>query len=68
MSRDIDRGEHGEESVVSRAGPTEATVIPSPAKVSRRGRGSLKGQLHMTDDWDAPEVNDAVAGDFGLLP
>ncbi|GAB3886908.1 type II toxin-antitoxin system Phd/YefM family antitoxin [Microbispora bryophytorum] len=68
LSRIIDRVEHGEEVVISRAGRPVAKVIPFPTKVSRRGRGSLKGQLHMADDWDSPEVNDAIARDFGLLP
>jgi hypothetical protein len=36
--------------------------------VNRRGRGSLRGTLVMTEDWDSDEVNDAIAADFGQLP
>ncbi|MBP2705990.1 type II toxin-antitoxin system Phd/YefM family antitoxin [Microbispora sp. RL4-1S] len=68
LSRIIDRVEHGEEIVISRAGRPVAKVIPFPARAGRRGRGSLKGKLRMADDWDSPEVNDAIARDFGLLP
>ncbi|GAA4194726.1 type II toxin-antitoxin system Phd/YefM family antitoxin [Microbispora amethystogenes] len=68
LSRIIDRVEHGEEIVISRAGRPVAKVIPFPTKVSRHGRGSLKGVLQVTDDWDSSEVNDAIARDFGLLP
>lgn len=68
LSRIIERVEHGEEIVISRAGRPVAKVIPFPQKVSRRGRGSLKGMLHLADDWDSPDVNDAIARDFGLMP
>ncbi|MEU8237674.1 hypothetical protein AB0C07_05470 [Actinoplanes missouriensis] len=34
----------------------------------RAGRGSLKGRLVTSDDWDSPEVNDDIARDFGLTP
>ena len=37
----------------------------TPAK--RIGRGSLVGRLTLTDDWDAPETNEEIAQDFGLL-
>ncbi|MCT9928875.1 type II toxin-antitoxin system prevent-host-death family antitoxin [Planotetraspora sp. A-T 1434] len=68
LSRIIDRVEHGEEIVISRAGRPVAKVIPFPTRVSRRGRGSLAGMLQFADDWDSPEVNDAIAHDFGLMP
>lgn len=32
----------------------------------RTGRGSLRGQLIMADDWDSDEVNSAIARMFGL--
>lgn len=34
----------------------------------RRGRGSLRGQLIVADDWDSDEVNSAIARAFGLEP
>jgi prevent-host-death family protein len=66
LSRIIDRVEHGEEIIISRAGTPVAKVIPLNRSVDRVGRGSLAGRLTMTDDWDSPEVNEAITRDFGL--
>jgi len=66
LSRIIDRVEHGEEIVISRAGTPVAKVVPLVRTVNRLGRGSLHGRLVIADDWDSDEVNDAIAGDFGL--
>ena len=64
LSRIIDRVEHGEEIVISRAGTPVAKVVPLTRRVDRRGRGSLRGQLVMAPDWDSDEVNEAIARDF----
>jgi prevent-host-death family protein len=66
LSRIIDRVEHGEEIIISRAGNPVAKVIPLTRRVNRTGRGSLRGRLVATEDWDSQEVNDAIARDFGL--
>jgi prevent-host-death family protein len=66
LSRIIDRVEHGEEIIISRAGTPVAKVIPLVRKVERSGRGSLSGRLVVAEDWDSPEVNEAIARDFGL--
>jgi prevent-host-death family protein len=66
LSRIIDRVEHGEEIIISRAGHPVAKVIPLTRRVGRTGRGSLRGALIAADDWDSPEVNDAIADDFGM--
>jgi prevent-host-death family protein len=66
LSRIIDRVEHGEEIIISRSGKPVARVIPLNSRVDRAGRGSLAGQLTMADDWDSPDVNEAIARDFGL--
>ncbi len=66
LSRIIDRVEHGEEIIISRAGTPVAKVIPLNRRVDRVGRGSLSGQLTMAEDWDSPEVNESIARDFGL--
>ena len=68
LSRIIDRVEHGEEIIISRAGTPVAKVVPLSPRAERTGRGSLKGRLRLADDWDAPAVNDALARDFGLTP
>ena len=66
LSRIIDRVEHGEEIVISRAGTPVAKVVPLTRRVDRRGRGSLRGQLVMAPDWDSDEVNKSIAADFGM--
>lgn len=68
LSRIIDRVEHGEEIIISRAGTPVAKVIPLTRRISRTGRGSLAGKLVVADDWDSRDVNDAIAADFGLAP
>jgi prevent-host-death family protein len=65
LSRIIERVEHGEEIIISRAGHPVARVIPLSRRVDRRGRGSLRGKLVVADDWDSDEVNEAIAHDFG---
>jgi prevent-host-death family protein len=68
LSRIINRVEHGEEIIISRAGRPVAKVIPLEGKVQRTGRGSLRGQLTLAPDWDSDPVNDVIAADFGLAP
>jgi prevent-host-death family protein len=65
LSRIIDRVEHGEEIIISRAGHPVAKVIPLTHRVDRTARGSLRGKLVVAEDWDSDEVNEAIAGDFG---
>jgi prevent-host-death family protein len=67
LSRIIDRVEHGEEIIISRAGTPVAKVVPLIRGVHRTGRGSLRGRLAVAEDWDSDEVNDGIAGDFGLI-
>jgi prevent-host-death family protein len=66
LSRIIDRVEHGEEIIISRAGTPVAKVVPLTSKIKRGARGSLRGKLVVADDWDSPPVNEAIARDFGL--
>ena len=66
LSRIIDRVEHGEEIIISRAGHPVAKVVPLTRHVDRRGRGSLRDSLVVAEDWDSDEVNEAIARDFGL--
>jgi prevent-host-death family protein len=66
LSRIIDRVEHGEEVIISRAGHPVAKVVPLPTTRRRTGRGSLAGQIAWADDWDSPETNAEIADDFGL--
>jgi prevent-host-death family protein len=68
LSRIIERVEHGEEIIISRAGSPVAKVIPLTRRVSRTARGSLAGRLVTAEDWDSPDVNESIATDFGLAP
>jgi prevent-host-death family protein len=68
LSRIIDRVEHGEEIVISRAGHPVAKVIPLESKARRTARGSLRDQIVLDDDWDSAETNAEIARDFGMLP
>jgi prevent-host-death family protein len=68
LSRIVERVERGEEIIISRAGTPVARMIPLVRRVNRTKRGSLRGKLVLPPDWDSPEVNDAIAKDFGMLP
>jgi prevent-host-death family protein len=68
LSRIPERVEHGEEIIISRAGTPIAKVVPSTRRINRTGRGSLRGKLTVTADWDSDEVNEAIARDFGMMP
>jgi prevent-host-death family protein len=67
LSRIIERVEHGEEIIISRAGTPVAKVVPLTRRVDRAARGSLRGKLVAADDWDSDEVNEAIARDFGMM-
>jgi len=67
LSRIIERVEHGEEIIISRAGHPVAKVVPLTARVDRKGRGSLRGKLVVAADWDSDEVNDAIASTTALF-
>lgn len=66
LSKIIERVEHGEEIVISRAGRPVAKVVPLAGKIQRSGRGSLRGRLVMAPDWDSEAVNESIAADFGV--
>ena len=68
LSRLVDRAEHGEEIIISRAGTPVARIVPYTRKVSRTARGSLRGKLVLPPDWDSDEVNESIARDFGTTP
>ncbi len=64
LSRILERVERGEEVIISRAGTPVAKLVPLSRGVHRIGRGSLRGQLVMTDDWDSEAVNKTIADEF----
>jgi prevent-host-death family protein len=66
LSRIIERVEHGEEVIISRAGHPVAKVVPLPTNRRRTAWGSLAGQIGYSDDWDSPETNAEIAETFGI--
>jgi prevent-host-death family protein len=66
LSRIIERVERGEEIIISRAGRPVAKVIPLAGRVTRSGRGSLRGKIILAPDWDSDAVNQSIAADFGM--
>ncbi|MGW0934929.1 type II toxin-antitoxin system Phd/YefM family antitoxin [Streptomyces sp. NPDC055089] len=64
FSRILEQVATGEEVVISKAGEPVAKVVPLRARVKRTGRGSLKGQIRIADDFD--ELPDDMADAFGM--
>jgi prevent-host-death family protein len=54
LSRLLERVEHGEEIVIARAGKPIAKLVAIEPVVTRRPMGLYKGQIWMSDDFDAP--------------
>ena len=44
--------------IISRAGTPVAKVVPLTRTVNRTARGSLRGKLVLSPDWDSSEVNE----------
>ncbi|MEU7583653.1 type II toxin-antitoxin system prevent-host-death family antitoxin [Streptomyces sp. NPDC041068] len=64
FSRILEQVATGEEAVISKAGEPVAKVVPLRPEVRRTGRGSLKGRIHIPDDFD--ELPDDIADAFGM--
>jgi prevent-host-death family protein len=64
FSRILEQVATGEEVVISKAGEPVAKVVPLRPKVRRSGRGSLRGQIHIPDDFDT--LPDDIADAFGM--
>lgn len=64
LSRILEQVAHGEEVIISRAGQPVAKVVPLRPKMKRSGRGSLRGEIHIPDDFD--ELPDDIAEAFGM--
>jgi len=65
LSRLLDEAAGGEEIVIARAGKPIARLVPfTPKKQRRRGFGAGKGEVWISDDFDAP-LPDALLRAFG---
>ena len=67
LSKIVERVEHGEEIIISRAGKPVAKIIPLGRQARMASYGSLKGKIILADDWDSPQTNEAIARDFGMF-
>jgi prevent-host-death family protein len=54
FSKLVRRAEAGEEIVVRRGNTPVARIVPLEPRKRITGRGSMKGEIWMADDWDAP--------------
>jgi prevent-host-death family protein len=53
----------GEEIIIAKAGKPAAKLVPIDYKKSVvRQPGSMRGQIHIADDFDAPLPDDVLAG------
>ena len=64
LSRLVERVEAGEEIIISRAGKPIARVVPIRPPVPSRQPGSLRGRIHLSEDFDAP-LPEEIAAPFG---
>ncbi|MEU2773955.1 type II toxin-antitoxin system prevent-host-death family antitoxin [Streptomyces sp. NPDC007162] len=64
FSRILEQVATGEEVVISKAGEPVAKVVPLRPKVRRTARGSLRGRIHIPEDFD--ELPDDIADAFGM--
>jgi prevent-host-death family protein len=64
LSQLVERAEAGEEVVIARNGKPVARLVPVARTSSFASiRGSLRGQIHIADDFD--ELPDDIAEAFG---
>ncbi|MEU5594641.1 type II toxin-antitoxin system prevent-host-death family antitoxin [Streptomyces sp. NPDC020298] len=64
FSRILQLVETGEEIIISRAGEPVAKVVPFRPTVNRTDYGTLRGQVHIPEDFD--ELPDDIADTFGM--
>lgn len=61
FSKLIDAAIHGEQIVIAKAGKPIIKLMPIKArKIPLRKPGSLRGKIHMADDFDAPLPKDLL--------
>jgi prevent-host-death family protein len=65
FSKLLERVRLGEEVIVAKAGTPVARLVPVEAAAKERQPGSMKGKIHIGDDFDAPLPPD-IARAFGI--
>jgi prevent-host-death family protein len=64
LSKLVERAEAGEEIVIARNGQPVVRLVPvAKANSFRAVRGSLRGRVHLAEDFD--DLPDDIAGAFG---
>lgn len=67
LSRLVDEAMAGEEIVIAKAGKPMVRLVPVARETRRRGFGADKGQIRISDDFDAP-LPAEVLRSFGIDP
>ena len=62
FSKLIEAVGNGEEIVIAKAGKPAARLVAIGPPAAKRKPGSLKGQIRISDDFDAPLPDDVLAG------
>jgi len=69
LSRLVDRAASGEEIIIAKNGKPMAKLVPYREELKRRGGGSMRGLIHLPDnfpeDFDAPLPPDLLALFYG---
>lgn len=66
FSQILEKIRAGEEVVIDESGSPLAKVLPLRDEFRRDGRGSLKGQIWISDDFDEPD--EEIERMFGMRP
>ena len=61
FSRLVDAAAGGEEIIIAKAGKPTARLVPMKFVKAKRRFGGLKGQIRISDDFDAPLPDDVIA-------
>lgn len=70
LARLVERARAGDEVIVTTDGDHKVKLVPvegppqSDKSMAPRKLGLLRGQIHMTPDWDSQEVNEEIARHF----
>ncbi len=62
LSRFVDQAAAGEEIIIARAGKPVARLVPLEAAPQQRKLGWFKGRLNVSEEFDAPLPEEALAG------
>jgi prevent-host-death family protein len=65
LSQLVESALMGEEVIIAKSGKPAVRLVPcKPSK--KRVFGQFKGKIKLADDFDAKEVSDEIAQEFGL--